>query len=324
MRCAAYRRGRCPVREGTSDTGQRHYHALVPPSRATVDLRSVASLQVGFGKYVGSGSISDGFQARLRVVYATSDREERRGANELLGASADEGLPPQSTVAASSCGDMVRGSVGTFQTAQYSDGTGGVLKAHSTPGATPDSQTRTFDVVIKLVRPGYRPRKGLTRSDMMGQILGEADLYATNMLSLQGTVVPRFYGVWTLERRVCSSKLEPDQETPPSDSLTECVLTILEDVGTPIGKDDPATRAQMDEADRERIREVHRALHAVGVVHGEASHKMSHTMVDSSGRVRLIDFERSQRCERFVEGQPVPLAVAYELEKLESHLRGEN
>lgn len=284
----------------------------------------MTALNVEFGRYVGSGSISDGFRARLRAIYATSDREERRGANELLGASADEGLPPQSTVAASAWGDMVGSSVGTSQTAQYSHGTGGERKAHSTPGATPDSQTCTFDVVIKLVRPGYRPRKGLTRSDMMGQILGEADLYTTNMLSLQGTIVPRFYGVWALQTQSCTSKSGPGQEPRPSDPPTECVLTILEDVGTPIGNDDPATRAQMDEADRERIREVHRALHAVGVVHGEASHKMSHTMVDSSGRVRLIDFERSQRCERFVEGQPVPLAVAYELEKLESHLRGEN
>jgi len=141
------------------------------------------------------------------------------------------------------------------------------------------------------------------------------------MVPLQGIVVPRFYGVWTLEQTPCPPDSEHEYALPGTGA--DCILTILEHVGEPWMDDRSATRQNMDEADRERIREAHRALHRVGVIHHHASHKMSHTMLDSQGRIRLIDFERSKRCKPVVDGEPVSWAVLEEMGMLDRFLWGE-
>ena len=288
-------------------------------------MSKVTSLQLEFGKYAGSGSLSDGFQARLSVANAASTPQDSRRNDETAGEASAVLADIFTSTEAVRAGDHDEEhgakalDLDTFPHSGRPEPEPHLVAA-STNATT---QTSTFDVVVKLVRPGYRIRKGLARSDVMNHILGEADLYTTNMLPLQGTVVPRFYGVWALEREPCLPSAGPAQEQTRSDSLSECVLTILEDVGEPFKPDHQTSRVGMAESDREMVRDAHRALHRVGVIHGEASHKMSHSRLDTAGRIRLIDFERSERCEPVVDGEPTPKAVAYELERLNCYLRGD-
>lgn len=248
-------------------------------------MAQVVELRLDFERWICGGSLSDGYQARLTVVRAASTAHNtttKEGDSSPLAREVEPMIPDS---------------------------------ADNTPSSL------TLDVVVKLVRPEFCVRKRLRKNDVWGQILGEAELYTTRMVPLQGIVVPRFYGVWTLEQTPCP--LDSAHEYVRPGTSPDCILTILEHVGEPWMDDRSATRENMDEADRERIREAHRALHRVGVIHHHASHKMSHTMLDSQGRIRLIDFERSERCKPVVDGELVSWAVMEEMEMLDRFLGGE-
>jgi len=92
------------------------------------------------------------------------------------------------------------------------------------------------------------------------------------MRTLQGSVVPRFLGLW---------RGTWDLEPHGCKGTGVMWLTILEDCGH-----EPES---FNDADRESVLEMCHHLHSCGVIHRDPQRR--HILRHNDGRLRLIDFE---------------------------------
>lgn len=155
-------------------------------------------------------------------------------------------------------------------------------------------QEESYSIVAKFIRLNSFSRHGhggrckrYHGGRALSRVIHEAELYnSPPMRELQGSIVPRFYGLWGGSE---GQAIGTETTWPLS------YLTVLENVGDSKASYGYVGLDSLSLKEKDEVWEVYAGLHQKGIIHDAMSFKVEHLRRHpEDGKLRLIDFEKSR------------------------------
>ncbi|WWC67739.1 uncharacterized protein I206_101651 [Kwoniella pini CBS 10737] len=149
------------------------------------------------------------------------------------------------------------------------------------------------DVILKLVFvldypcavPGYD--NYIPEHRIIKEALREERRYLGPLAQLQGSLVPKYYGLYASKGDEVKFDGQEQEEEEEEEEDYWYFAILLEYAGNPIG---PGS-AWQDSEWKDKLYSAYERLHLHGVVHTEICSR--HVLIDDEGRIRLVSFRRS-------------------------------
>ncbi|WVR00422.1 hypothetical protein IAU59_007565 [Kwoniella sp. CBS 9459] len=143
------------------------------------------------------------------------------------------------------------------------------------------SHTKASSNVIVKICSLYD--EGVYNEEVYEAALAEATMYQEHLDDLQGVFVPEFYGLW---------KGIVEYTVGQFTSVYECLVVVLEDVGSNDLAKEYETFGDLPEADAESVKMIYEELGQRNIYHGDI--ELRHIFRSNDGRsLRIIDFDRA-------------------------------